>query len=100
MKITYLLAVNILQNCASVCSLVGCNMSLKIHVFHLYLDFFSEDLCTARDDHEEHFHQDILMMESRYQGGWSAAILVDYYWILRRNMPNVQPTRKSIAKKL
>ena len=91
--------VNIVQKCISAYKLMGCNMSLKIHLLDSHLDFFPENLGSVSDEHGERFHQDILVMESRYQGRWSAAMLADYCWMLQRNMPNCQHKRKSTAKK-
>ncbi|UYV70241.1 hypothetical protein LAZ67_7002262 [Cordylochernes scorpioides] len=46
---------------------LGCNMSLKIHFLHSYLDFFLDNLGAVSDEHGERFHQDISSMEKRYQ---------------------------------
>jgi len=35
---------------------LGCNMSLKIHFLHSYLDFFPEKCGAVSDEHEERFH--------------------------------------------
>lgn len=70
--------VNIVQKCISAYSLMGCNMSLKIHLLDSHLDFFPENLGSVSDEHDERFHQDISVMESRYQGRWSAAMFADY----------------------
>lgn len=91
--------VNVVQKCISAYSLLGCNMSLKIHFLDSHLDFFPEHLGSVGDEHGERFHQDISVMESRYQGLWSAAMLADYCWTLQREMPNAQHKRKSTAKK-
>jgi hypothetical protein len=47
---------------------IGCNMSLKIRFLHSHLDFFPQNLGTVSDEHGERFHQDIAVMENRYQG--------------------------------
>ena len=60
--------VNIVQKCISAYKLMGCNMSLKIHLLDSHLDFFPENLGSVSDEHGERFHQDISVMESRYQG--------------------------------
>ncbi|XP_048852601.1 uncharacterized protein LOC125720773 [Brienomyrus brachyistius] len=51
------------------------------------------------DEHGERFHQDISVMESRYQGRWSAAMLADYCWTLHRDVPDAQYRRTSMAKR-
>jgi len=43
-------------------------MSLKIHFLESHLDFFPENLGEVSDEHCERFHQDIMVMEKRYQG--------------------------------
>lgn len=69
--------VNVVQKCIRAYKQLGCNMSLKIHLLHSHLDFFPENLGSVSDEHGERFHQDISVMESRYQGRWSAAMLAD-----------------------
>ncbi|GBL98463.1 hypothetical protein AVEN_263467-1 [Araneus ventricosus] len=38
---------------------MGCNMPLKIHFLHSYLEFFPENLGSVSDEHDERLHQDI-----------------------------------------
>ncbi|UYV82275.1 hypothetical protein LAZ67_21001540 [Cordylochernes scorpioides] len=73
----------------------GCNMSLKIHFLHSHLDFFPDNLGAVIDEHVERFHQDISSMEKRYQGKWSPAMLADYCWTLKRDLPQAKYRRKS-----
>jgi hypothetical protein len=91
--------VNIVEKCISAYRQLGCNMSLKIHLLDSHLDFFPENLGSVSDEHGERFHQDISVMESRYQDRWSAAMLADYCWTLQRDMPDAQHKRKATAKK-
>jgi len=56
------------------------NMSLKIHFVESHLDFFPENLGEVSDERGERFHQDILVMEKRYQGKWTSSMLIDYGW--------------------
>jgi len=91
--------VNVVQNCINAYKHLGCNMSLKLHLLDSHLDFFPENLGAVSDEHGERFHQDISVMESRYQGRWSAAMLADYCWTLQRDLPTQQYKRKSTAKK-
>ncbi|UYV76619.1 hypothetical protein LAZ67_14001482 [Cordylochernes scorpioides] len=74
---------------------LGCNMSLKIHFLHSHLDFFPDNLGAVSDEHGERFHQDISSMEKRYQGKWSPAMLADYCWTLKRDLPQANYRRKS-----
>jgi ribosomal protein S18 acetylase RimI-like enzyme len=56
---------------------MGCNMRLKIHFMESHLDFFPENLDEVSDEHDESFHQDIVI-EKRYQGNWISSMLTDY----------------------
>jgi hypothetical protein len=78
---------------------MGCNMSLKIHFLHPHLDFFPQNLGAVSDEHGERFHQDISVMEKRYQGKWSVNMLSDYCWSIIRDVPDTNYKRKSSAKK-
>ncbi|UYV77585.1 hypothetical protein LAZ67_15001631 [Cordylochernes scorpioides] len=69
---------------------LGCNMSLKIHFLHSHLDFFPDNLGAVSDEHGERFHQDISSMEKRYQGKWCPAMLADYCWTLKRDLPQAK----------
>ena len=68
---------------------LACNMSLKIHFLHSHLDFFPPSWGAVSDEHGERFHQDISVMEQRYQGHWNEAMLADYCWSLCRNAPEL-----------
>ena len=63
---------------------LGCRMSLKLHFLHSHLDFFWDNLGNVSEDHGERFHQDIQVMEKRYQGRWNEAMIRDYVWNLMR----------------
>lgn len=91
--------VHVVRRCVEAYRLMGCNMSLKIHLLDSHLDFFPENLGAVSDEHGERFHQDISVMESRYQGRWSAAMLADYCWTLQRDVPDAQHKRRSLTKK-
>jgi hypothetical protein len=60
----------ILQELISSYSAMGCNMSLKLHFLHSYLNFFLESTGTVSDERGESFHQDISQTEKRYSGKW------------------------------
>ena len=59
---------------------LGCNMSLKIHFLHPYLESFPLNSGEVSDEHREQFHQDIAAMETGYQGKWNPSMLADYCW--------------------
>ena len=69
---------------------MGCRMSIKMHYLYSHLDFFSDNMGDISDEHGERFHQDIEMMEKRYQGVWDEAMMGDgcnYVWNIVRE-PN------------
>ena len=72
---------------------LGCNMSLNIHFLDSH--FFTKNLGAVSDEHRERFHQDILSMETRYQGKWSSSMLADYCWTLKSDIPEAKYSRKS-----
>lgn len=76
---------------------LGCRMSLKIHFLHSHLDFFPENLGMVSDEQGERFHQDIQLMERRYQGSWNESMMGDYCWMLYRDNPDVVFKRKSYS---
>jgi len=65
-------------------------MILKIHFLESRLDFFSENLDEVSYEHGERFHHDIIIVEKRYQGKWTSSMLADYYWTLKRDVPDAK----------
>ena len=59
------------------------NMSIKVHFLFNHLDTFPENLGAVSDEQGERFHQDIKVMETRYQGRWDAHMMADHCWNLR-----------------
>lgn len=45
-------------------------MNLKLHYLHSHLDHFPENLEDYNEEQGQRFHQDISVMESRYQENW------------------------------
>ena len=74
---------------------MGCRMSLKIHFLHSHLNFFPPNLGTVSDEHGERFHQDIMKMESNYQGKWNPGMMGDFCWMLLSDIPEAKYTRSS-----
>ena len=74
---------------------LGCNMSIKVHYLHSHLDKFPENLGDVSEELGERFHQDIKVMEERYQGRWDCIIMADYCWTLKRDHPDAVYARKS-----
>ena len=67
---------------------LGARMSLKMHFLHSHLDFFPSNLGEVSDEQEERFHQDISVIEERYQGGYDANMMGDFCWYLKRESKN------------
>ena len=57
---------------------MGCQMSLKIYFLHSHIDFFPANLGAVSDEHGERFHQQISIMENRYQGNFNPNMMGDY----------------------
>lgn len=74
---------------------LGCNMSLKIHFLHSHLEFFPPSCGAVSDEHGERFHQDISVIEQRYQGRWNEVMLADYCWSLCRDSAELHYKRKA-----
>jgi hypothetical protein len=70
-------------------------MYLKIYFLDLHLEFIPENLDTESDEHGEHFHQKISITEKLQRGKWSASMLAEYCWPLKRNAPLAKFSIKS-----
>ena len=64
---------------------MGCVMNYKLHFLHNHLDSFPENYGDYSEEQGEHFHQDVKVMEKRYQGRWDTSMLSDYCWMLKRD---------------
>ena len=73
-------------------------MSVKMHLLRSYLDYFSQNCGDLSEEQGEHFHQDIRVMEERYQGRWDVNFLADYCWCLKRDVVATQHRRKSLKR--
>ena len=78
---------------------LGYYMSIKIHYLFSHIDRFPENLGAMSDQQGERFHQDIIEMETRYQGRWDAAMMADYCWTLKRDIPSAEHSRISRKRK-
>ncbi|GBN72113.1 hypothetical protein AVEN_106987-1, partial [Araneus ventricosus] len=47
--------------------MLGCHMSIKLHFLHRKLADFPKNLGAVSDEQGERFHQDLKVMEVRYQ---------------------------------
>lgn len=57
------------------CHLSGCNMSIKINFLKSHLNAFPANFEDVSDENGEGFHQDIRVMEERYQGRWNTHMM-------------------------
>lgn len=71
-------------------------MSLKIQSpFRL----LTETLGTVSDEHGKRCHQNIMVMEKRYQGKWSSRMLSDF-WTLKLDHPSYSCKRQVKRSKM
>jgi len=77
---------------------VGARMSIKMHFLSSHLDYFPDNCGDLSEEQGERFHQDIRVMEERYQGRWDVNMLADYCWCLKRDVPVPEHKRKSLKK--
>ena len=70
-------------------------MSLKMHFLHSHLDFFPPHLVEVREEQGEKFHQDISVLEGRYQGRFEANLMGDLCWYLQRESKGSSHKRKA-----
>ena len=79
---------------------LSCNMSVKVHFLHNHLNYFPEIFGAFSEEQGEKFHQDIKVMEKRYQGKWNVSIIADYCWGLIRECSDSHQCRQSKRRKL
>ena len=77
---------------------LGSRMSVKMHFLWSHLTYFPENCGDYSEEQGERFHQDIRVMEERYQGHWDVNFMADYCWCLKRDEPNVHHKRRSLKK--
>ena len=63
---------------------LGCLMNLKLHFLDSHLDRFPDNVGDFSEEQGERFHQDIKIMEQRYQGRWDEVMMADFCWMLKR----------------
>ena len=68
----------LIQNILKSYERMGCRLFLKTHVLHFHLDFFPANLGAVSDEHGERFHQQISIMEIRYQSNFNPNMMGDY----------------------
>ena len=78
---------------------LGCNISVKLHFLHSHSNYFPDNLGYMSEEQSERFHQDIKIMEKRYQDQWNVNIMADYYWCLMIDEKTYKHSRKSKRRK-
>jgi hypothetical protein len=73
---------------------LGARMSIKMHFLSSHLDYFPNNCGDFSEKQGERFHQDIRVMEDRYQGRWDINMLADYCWGLKRDSTTTSHARK------
>ena len=73
-------------------------MSVKLHFLRSHLDYFLKNYGDSGEELGEHFHQDLLIMEERYQGRWDVNFLADYCWCLKRDTVAAEYRRKILKR--
>ena len=73
-------------------------MSIKRHFLRSYLDYFPQNCGDFSQEQGERFHQDIRVMEERYQGRWDVNFLADYCWCLNCDVVAAQHRKKSLKR--
>ena len=74
-------------------------MSIKLHYLQSHLDLFPDNLGVVSEEQGKKFHQDIKVMEDRYQGRWDSHRMSDYCWSLMRANPDALHKRASTKRK-
>ncbi|GBP18033.1 hypothetical protein EVAR_16979_1 [Eumeta japonica] len=85
----------IVQNMLTNFQTLGANMSIKLHYLRNHLDKFPDNLGNYSEEQGERFHQDLKVMEERYQGQWDCHMMADYCWSLKRDCPLKNYKRKA-----
>lgn len=79
--------------------IMNINMSYKMHFLHAHLDRFADNLGAFSEEQGERFHQDIKIMETRYQGSWDINMMADFCWMLIRE-ETAESSRKGHKRSL
>ena len=65
---------------------LGARMSVKALSAITLLDYFPKNCEDLIKEQGERFHQDIHIIEERYQSRWDIKVHTDYCWCLKRNV--------------
>ena len=78
---------------------LGVKMSKKIYYLFFHFNRFPENLGDLSKEQGKRFHQDINVMEERYQGRCGTHMMADYCCNLQRYRPLASHTRKSYKRR-
>ena len=73
-------------------------MSVKMHFLRSHLDYFPQNCGDFSEEQGERFHQDIRVMEERFQGRWDVNFLADCRWCFKRDVVATLHRRKSLKR--
>ncbi|CAH2089372.1 unnamed protein product [Euphydryas editha] len=81
----------------------GCNLESAawksfvkvVKKFLGHLEKFPDNLGSCSEEQGEHFHQDLKVMEDRYQGRWDEHMMADYCWSITRDCQNSVHCKKA-----
>ena len=74
---------------------LGARMNIKLQYLFCHLNHFPKNLGNMSEEQEERFHQNIKVMQERYQGRWDTHMMTDYCWCLMRDCSQKNYKRKS-----
>lgn len=77
---------------------MGCRMSIKIHFLHSHLDFFPVNLGQFSDEQGERFHQEMLVIEKRFEGKSEIRMMANFCWSLQRDTSDLTYKRSRSSK--
>ena len=73
-------------------------MSIKLHYLFCHLDHFLKTVVNMSEEQEKSIHQDIKVMEERYQDQWDTHMMADYCWCLMQDCSKKNYKRKSFKR--
>ena len=87
----------LVENILSKFKYLSVKMSIKVLFSHL--NRFPTNLGDLSEEHGKRLHQDIKVMEKRYQGKWDAHMMADCCWSLQRYCLAASHLRKFYKRK-
>ena len=73
-----------------------CSMSLTLHFMDSHVEYLSEHFEDCSEEQGERFHQDIKVMEQRYQGRWDENMMADDCWMLKRDASQKESMKRKM----